>query len=323
MYLCSFRSSIDNRCVDGYPGMMPLDGRHAFGRGHDTNHPDTCGARALQQIECGNRAAAGGEHRVDHQDEAGLQIRRKLGVVPRRGGGHLVALKPDVADARVGHELQNRVEHPEPRPQHRHDDHVRADLLSGRRTERRVDADVAVRDLAHRFGGEQHADPRGRSTKMFRHRSLVAQLDERIVHERMLDDVDRHGPHYTISPSCVHRTRRDRSSEGQQSPVARSPVSSQQSPVASRQSPVRLLCVVAVVLGAVALATGQQRRPATLIITGGIVVTQNAARQVLNPGAVAIDRHEHRSTSIGRKRSRRGTPRPRRSTRAVRSSCPA
>ncbi len=25
-------------------------------------------------------------------------------------------------------------------------------------------------------------------------RALVAQLDERIVHERMIDEVDRHGP---------------------------------------------------------------------------------------------------------------------------------
>ena len=38
----------------------------------------------------------------------------------------------------------------------------------------------------------------------------------------------------------------------------------------------------------VATLAGQQRRPATLIVTGGIVVTQNATRQVLNPGAVAI-----------------------------------
>jgi 5-methylthioadenosine/S-adenosylhomocysteine deaminase len=43
------------------------------------------------------------------------------------------------------------------------------------------------------------------------------------------------------------------------------------------------------VLGAVGLVAGQAaRRPATLIVTGGIVITQNAARQVLNPGAVAI-----------------------------------
>jgi 5-methylthioadenosine/S-adenosylhomocysteine deaminase len=41
-------------------------------------------------------------------------------------------------------------------------------------------------------------------------------------------------------------------------------------------------------VAAVAVLAGQQRRPAALIITGGIVVTQNATRQVLNPGAVAV-----------------------------------
>ena len=52
---------------------------------------------------------------------------------------------------------------------------------------------VVGRHLAHRFGGEQHADPRRRATEVLGRRALVAQLDERVVHERMIDDVDRHG----------------------------------------------------------------------------------------------------------------------------------
>jgi 5-methylthioadenosine/S-adenosylhomocysteine deaminase len=59
---------------------------------------------------------------------------------------------------------------------------------------------------------------------------------------------------------------------------------------ANRQPAVRTgawACVLAILLGAAGL-TGQQRRSVSLVVTGGIVVTQNAARQVLNPGAVAI-----------------------------------
>src|SRR6266508_493038 len=45
--------------------------------------------------------------------------------------------------------------------------------------------------------------------------------------------------------------------------------------------------VIAMALGAVASAQSG-RRAATLIVTGGIVITENAAHQILSPGAVAI-----------------------------------
>ena len=96
-------------------------------------------------------------------------------------------------DARVGHELQHGVQHAEPCTQDRHDHDIGADLLPRCGTERRLHADVAVGNFAHRFGGEQHADARGGATEMLGRRSLVAQLHQRVVHERMLDEVDRHG----------------------------------------------------------------------------------------------------------------------------------
>jgi 5-methylthioadenosine/S-adenosylhomocysteine deaminase len=55
----------------------------------------------------------------------------------------------------------------------------------------------------------------------------------------------------------------------------------------------RAHCVAAgvVVLAAAAGLSALQpaRRPATLVVTGGVVITQNARREVLKPGAVAID----------------------------------
>ena len=55
------------------------------------------------------------------------------------------------------------------------------------------------RHIAQRFGREQHADARRRAPKMFRRRVLVAQRHQRVVHERMIDEVNRHGAHYTQS----------------------------------------------------------------------------------------------------------------------------
>jgi len=52
----------------------------------------------------------------------------------------------------------------------------------------------------------------------------------------------------------------------------------------------KTLCAVVVVVCAGAAAVAQPtRRSVALIVTGGIVVTQNSARQVLTPGAIAID----------------------------------
>jgi 5-methylthioadenosine/S-adenosylhomocysteine deaminase len=53
---------------------------------------------------------------------------------------------------------------------------------------------------------------------------------------------------------------------------------------------VRLAALAALAALMPALVSAQSaRRRVTLIVTGGVVVTQNAARQVLNPGAVAVD----------------------------------
>ena len=43
------------------------------------------------------------------------------------------------------------------------------------------------------------------------------------------------------------------------------------------------------VLSIAGLAAQQGRRPASLIVVGGTVITENSTRQVLSPGAIAID----------------------------------
>ena len=61
-------------------------------------------------------------------------------------------------DAGARNQLQNGVEHAQPRAQHRHDDDPAADPACVRRTEWRRNRPVARGDVAGRFGGEQEAD---------------------------------------------------------------------------------------------------------------------------------------------------------------------
>ena len=90
------------------------------------------------------------------------------------------------------HQLQDRVEHPEPGAQHRHDDDVGRDAAPFGRPERRLDGHGRRGQVAGRLGRQQQADPDRHPAEDLRRRPRVAQGDERVVHERMFDDVDGH-----------------------------------------------------------------------------------------------------------------------------------
>ena len=48
--------------------------------------------------------------------------------------------------------------------------------------------------------------------------------------------------------------------------------------------------VFAIALVSIASLTAQPaRRPASLVVVGGTVITENSTRQILSPGAVAIE----------------------------------
>lgn len=60
--------------------------------------------------------------------------------------------------------------------------------------------------------------------------------------------------------------------------------------VAARPTPGRLCFALSILLAVAAASCGHQaRRPVSLVITGGDVVTMDAHRRVLSPGAVAVD----------------------------------
>ena len=98
------------------------------------------GRRPAEHVERRHRAAAGREHRIDHQHDAAGQLLAAASSSTATRPPSLVALQADVADARGRNQLEHRVEHPEAGAQNR-DDHASARPAAGGRPERRLDGD--------------------------------------------------------------------------------------------------------------------------------------------------------------------------------------
>ena len=112
------------------------------------------GACTLEVSERVDGAAAGGEHRVEHEHARVGQPRRQPRVVVDRRVGGLVARHAEVTDARVGQQPQEAVDHPEPGAQHRHDHDLLGEPCAARRFERCLDLDLDDRELTCRFDRE-------------------------------------------------------------------------------------------------------------------------------------------------------------------------
>src|ERR1044071_5934920 len=96
----------------------------------------------------------------------------------------------------------------------------------------------------------------GRRTEGRRRRPRVAELGERIVRQRVVDEVERHGRHTTPARMPEMRPR---------------------------------AAVVLLVVVFTALLSAQAPRQVSLIVHNGTVVTMDGARRVIENGAVAID----------------------------------
>src|SRR6188768_2097810 len=58
---------------------------------------------------------------------------------------------------------------------------------------------------------------------------------------------------------------------------------------ALQSGPMKWFAAVTIVAIGLAAAAQPARRAVTLVVVGGTVITQNAARDIISPGAVAID----------------------------------
>ena len=138
--------------------------------------------------------------------DAPAEILRHLLVVPARHRGHLVTLEAEVAHLGLRDELEERVEHPEPRAQHRHRDHARRQPPHGRGLERRLDGGLGERQIPRRLRDQEQAHPVGELAEHVARCVPVPERGEDVLHERVADDVHVHGLDRP-DPALPHRRR--------------------------------------------------------------------------------------------------------------------
>ena len=77
-----------------------------------------------------------------------------------------------------------------------------------------------ARHVAHRLGRQQQADAHRHAAEQLRRRRRVAQRRERVVHQRVLDEVERHAAHYTKVGQQAKGKRRSEVADTDSAPSA-------------------------------------------------------------------------------------------------------
>ena len=261
MNFCALSSRSIDRRVDRHVRMRGLDGGDAFRRGDDAEQPDVARAGLLQQrrwprSRC-RRWPASDRRRARCCCE---RSRGSFDVVARGDRRLLVALQADVADARVGQQLEHRVDHAQAGAQHRHDDDVgveRLALAPARAASRR--APSVIGSLRVASVATHQAEPMGQPPEVTRRASSGRAATS--GHPARSDAApDGRGTWRTI-----HAYRRVES--GAMRIVARF----------CWWSPSLLVAVIACCWSRPSRPVG--RRASSLLVTGGTVVTMDADRR--------------------------------------------
>src|SRR5918999_1431221 len=175
---------------DRYLGMGGTQGVHALGGGDQADERDPLCALPLHPGDGLRRAAAGGQHRVDHEDLGVGRARRDVLVVADRPQGLLVAVHAEVADARVGHQPQEAVDEAEAGAQDRHQHHLVGQPRALCALERRLELILVVPQAAHRLVGEDHRRVVERLPEHAVRRLAVAQDRHQAAQQDVVDDRD-------------------------------------------------------------------------------------------------------------------------------------
>jgi hypothetical protein len=134
---------------------------------------------------------AGREHGIDGE-HAFAGERRELLIITAGDGGDVVALEADVADAYVGKEIYERLNHAETGAENRDDGEGLGEDLAGVGFERGLDDVVAGGEIAGRFDGEEQAELVAESSEGGGRGGAVAEVGEKVGAERVVEDVE-HG----------------------------------------------------------------------------------------------------------------------------------
>jgi len=160
-------------------------------RRHQADELDLGGAGALEVAERVNRAAPGGEHRVEHVHTGLREPGRQSLVVADRHVLLLVAVDADVPDPGVGQQAQEALDHPEAGAQNGHDRHLVAQAQARRGFERGLDLDRLERQLARDLDRHDRRGLEQRLTERAVRRVAVAQHRQAIGQHRVLDHSQR------------------------------------------------------------------------------------------------------------------------------------
>ena len=172
--------------------VLLVEGAHALGRCDHGHEADVAvvDAVAVEQVDRVGRGIAGGEHRVD-QDEEAVRVRRQPHVVLDRAVGLGVAVEPDVAERRGRQELRQPFRHAEARPQDGHDRGLAA-AQEGRvhRRQRRLDGPRIHRQAARDLVADEQRDLAQQRAEQRGPRRLVAQVAQLVLHQRVVDQME-------------------------------------------------------------------------------------------------------------------------------------
>ena len=162
---------------------------HALGRGDERQAADVLDPGLAEELDGRRKRAAGGEHGVDDQADAVLDVRRELAVVLMRHVRLGVAVHAHVAHARGGDELEQAVHHAEAGAQDRDDgDLLAGEPAAGGDLKRRLHLDVLEREIAHGLIALKDRKLVHELAELLGGRVLVAQDGELVLHERVVDD---------------------------------------------------------------------------------------------------------------------------------------
>jgi hypothetical protein len=178
------------RCAnDRYVGMCVMHALHADGRGDETEETNALCAGAFERVDRGDRAAAGGEHRIEQQELTLGRIAGNFEVIVDRFERVVIAIESDVSDARRRHELENAFDHSEPGAEDWHERELLAgDALADGSLEGRVDRDVFEREVGRGLVGHEHRDLVDEFLENLRRRAAVAENRDLVLDERMADE---------------------------------------------------------------------------------------------------------------------------------------
>src|SRR5690348_734659 len=92
-------------------GVRAAEPTHALGCCHQTKEANSCRARAFERRDRSSRTSSSRQHRIEQKEIALRSVARDFEVIVDRLERTVIAIEPDVTDARRGYETENPLDH--------------------------------------------------------------------------------------------------------------------------------------------------------------------------------------------------------------------